>query len=144
MGIQSTHKKRTFLLAYKASGDVPSAAKEAGYTQAGTGYKYLRRDEQGRYKDPIARQILGEPAEKSAPVLKFVKGGKVDETPALTLDAVRAQLYQIARDELVPASSRVQALSVLLKDLKESQEPEEQSAEEVIEAIRQALHIDTR
>ena len=145
MSKQSTPKKRAFLMAYRSSGDVKQSALKAGYTQAGTAYRYLKVED-GQYVDPIARSVLGTPdapapgiPAATARVLQLVPGGK--DVAELNIGNVRAMLWEISQDTHAAASNRVQALSILLKDLKEDQEPEEQSVEEILETIKLALGV---
>ncbi|QED28257.1 hypothetical protein FRD01_13660 [Microvenator marinus] len=145
MGAQRTKKKHAFLTHYKDHGSVPRAAEFAGYAQPGPCYRYLRTGDDGEYLDPVVRDMLGtpEPNDEEPPaipanVLKFVP--KPEE--ALDLEGVQKLLWTIARDPLVAAGPRVQAASILLKDLREhATNDEELSPEEVVESIRRALGV---
>ncbi|QED26161.1 hypothetical protein FRD01_02575 [Microvenator marinus] len=146
MGKQRTKKKHAFLTHYKQHGSVTRAAEAAGYAQPGPCYRYLKTGDDGEYLDPIVRSMLGtpepeEPEQVTLPsnVLKLVPKADREVTP--TIEGVQALLWSIANDQLTAAGPRVQAASILLKDLRETVEEEYESPEDIVEDIRRALYV---
>jgi hypothetical protein len=153
MAKRLTEKKRAFLENYNVTGSVPQAADAAGYTQAGPCYKLVRKNPSGVYVDETVRQFLAElnglalPAaspkiKKMADVVRLVEyqaPAGTGDTP--TIEEVRAYLWSLAQAPNTSDGPRVQALSLLLKDLKEQEIPTAASPEVVLETVRAKLSV---
>ena len=157
MGKQITGKKRAFCEAYAQHRDVARAAAEAGYTSHQMGYRMLKRGPDGQYADPVVRSILSEfgigeaapevelpaPVERVRRMAEVVKLRVVDTGPSGEIDipTVHQLLAEIAQDRDMPGGPRVQALNILLKDLREQTIPAPPDASEVVEELRIKLGV---
>jgi hypothetical protein len=157
MAKRLTPQKKKFLDAWLESGDIREASRIAKYNQPSNGYKVLRQ-ENGVYVDETVRQYLAEKsglAPKKDPRPKIELPSVIPQPVARvinlhatrgpaevpTLAEVRARLWEVAGDANTSDGPRVQALSILLKDLKEMEIPEPPSAEEVVGILREKLRI---
>ena len=159
MAKRLTAQKQKFLDAWLKSGDVAAATKIAKYSQPSNGHKILRQKD-GVYIDETVRQYLAEksglapkrdprpkielPSVIPQPVARVInlhanaeKGASVIPT----LEEVRGRLWEVAGDPNTSDGPRVQALSILMKDLKEQEIPEPPSPEDVIDVVRSKLSI---
>jgi hypothetical protein len=165
MGKQITAKKRAFAEAYKATGSVRAACDQAGYTSHQAGYRFMKRDTNGELLDPVMRSLLGEAMPEPLPLpepikrqrkvaAELVRRGPREPAEVVRLEViprggdisisrVRELLLALAEDENTPAGPRVQALNILLKDLRDEQVPEVPDDSEVLGALEEKLNVRT-
>ena len=162
MGKQITPKKRLFAEEYARSQSVVEAAAFAGYSNYKSCYKLVATNDAGEYTDEVMRSLLAGfgmagvkappkplplPApirnhqKKLAKVLTFSEHRPQVVDGVLTLDAVRHAMWELATDIDTPAGPRVQALNVLLKDLREQEIPEPPSDEDLLDTLKVKLGV---
>jgi hypothetical protein len=159
MGKQITGKKRAFAQFYAQHGDAPKAAEQAGYSSTGTIYRYLKKDASGQYTDPVFRTLMAEfgaegveplpePVQLPARIerkknlaAEVVKLEVVPRGGDISISRVRELLLHLAEDENTPAGPRVQALNILLKDLRDEQVPDVPDDDDILSAIQEKLSV---
>ena len=153
MAKRLTEKKRAFLENYNVTNSVTAAAEAAGYTQAGPCYKLVRKDASGVYVDETTRQFLAQlnglalptsppKIKRMADVVRLVKFQAPETSSEVpTLDEVRAYLWSLANAPNTSDGPRVQALSLLMKDLKEEAIPTPPDPEDVLRVVRTKLSV---
>jgi hypothetical protein len=153
MAKRLTEKKRAFLENYNVTNSVTAAAEAAGYTQAGPCYKLVRKDANGVYVDETTRQFLAQlnglalptappKVKRMADVVRLVKFQAPETSSEVpTLDEVRAYLWSLANAPNTSDGPRVQALSLLMKDLKEEAIPAPPDPEDVLRVVRTKLSV---
>lgn len=160
MGKQITERKRAFARFYAEHGDAPKAAEQAGYSSTGTIYRYLKKDSSGQYADPVFRALMAEfgaegvtpPPDGPDVPPKIQRQKKVmaevvklevvpRERGDISINRVRELLLSLAEDENTPAGPRVQALNILLKDMRDEQVPEVPDDEDILSALEEKLNV---
>lgn len=161
MGKQITAKKREFAKHYAQTGDVTASALAAGYAYPQPCYRFVKKNASGQYVDEVMRSLLAGfgMAGVTAPPAKLPLPPKVrqhkqlakvlnlsDHRPQpiggeLTVDAVHNAMWEMANDIDAPAGPRVQALNVLLKDLRDLETPAPPDDADLIEQLRIKLGV---
>jgi len=142
MSTHVTPRKRAFAIAYAESGSVVDAARVSGYSNASGCYKFVRTDDDGRYLDPVIGGLIAQYQREPAPIVELDARRKQDDQPAeLTISTIHARLWEMGEDTGQPAGARVQALNILLKDLRDSAPPVVISDEEILDAVRAKLAV---
>jgi hypothetical protein len=159
MGKQVTEKKRKFAKAYAESGSVREACDAAGYTSHQAGYRFIKRDKSGQLVDPVMRSLLAEygapgveplpePVQLPARIerkrnlaAEVVKLEVVPRGGDISISRVRELLLYLAEDDNTPAGPRVQALNILLKDLRDEQVPDVPDDDDILSAIQEKLSV---
>ena len=136
MAYKLTKKKKLFAEAVVSGKSGAQAAKLAGYgtspaSHAAIGSQLLRKDREGRYTDTSLdkyfSELRGETGlvKSSGEIAKRPPTAQVVPGEVLTIEQIMGVLSDIARDDTVTTSTRVDAMKTLLKQYNEDRNREE-------------------
>jgi hypothetical protein len=161
MGKQITAKKRAFAKHYAQTGDVTASALAAGYAYPQPCWRFIKKNASGQYTDEVMRALLAGfgAVGVEAPPPKLPLPAKIrqhrqlakvlnlsDHRPQpiggeLSVEAVHNAMWEMANDIDAPAGPRVQALNVLLKDLRDLETPAPLDDTDLIDQLRIKLGV---